>query len=135
MCVFFFCKQKTAYEVRISDWSSDVCSSDLSAPSRIASSSRLPSSRSEPIKDSITKPLSTATPQSAMNPTAADIDKGIPRAQSASTPPVNANGIPAKTIKPSLPLPNMAQTSAKTPKRAHGNRSAEHQSALQSQTH
>src|SRR3546814_10434925 len=28
MC-FFFCKQKTAYEMRISDWSSDVCSSDL----------------------------------------------------------------------------------------------------------
>src|SRR3546814_4783105 len=26
-----FCKQKTAYEVRISDWSSDVCSSDLYA--------------------------------------------------------------------------------------------------------
>src|SRR3546814_7524940 len=29
--VFFF-KQKTAYEMRISDWSSDVCSSDLSSP-------------------------------------------------------------------------------------------------------
>src|SRR3546814_8464887 len=28
-CVFFFFKQKTAYELRISDWSSDVCSSDL----------------------------------------------------------------------------------------------------------
>src|SRR3546814_8362857 len=30
-CRFFFCffKQKTAYEMRISDWSSDVCSSDL----------------------------------------------------------------------------------------------------------
>src|SRR3546814_2048463 len=28
-CVFFFFKQNTAYEVRISDWSSDVCSSDL----------------------------------------------------------------------------------------------------------
>src|SRR3546814_1134272 len=27
--VFFFFKQKTAYEMRISDWSSDVCSSDL----------------------------------------------------------------------------------------------------------
>src|SRR3546814_11900228 len=26
---FFCCKQKTAYEMRISDWSSDVCSSDL----------------------------------------------------------------------------------------------------------
>src|SRR3546814_6432351 len=29
MFVFFFFKQKTAYEMRISDWSSDVCSSDL----------------------------------------------------------------------------------------------------------
>src|SRR3546814_19638147 len=29
MDVFFFFKQKTAYEMRISDWSSDVCSSDL----------------------------------------------------------------------------------------------------------
>src|SRR3546814_1217630 len=28
-CMIFFFKQKTAYEVRISDWSSDVCSSDL----------------------------------------------------------------------------------------------------------
>src|SRR3546814_1362964 len=32
MCgLFFFFKQKTAYEMRISDWSSDVCSSDLSS--------------------------------------------------------------------------------------------------------
>src|SRR3546814_10161622 len=33
MClfIFFFFKQKTAYEMRISDWSSDVCSSDLGA--------------------------------------------------------------------------------------------------------
>src|SRR3546814_14744831 len=29
MVIFFFVKQKTAYEMRISDWSSDVCSSDL----------------------------------------------------------------------------------------------------------
>src|SRR3546814_10737130 len=29
VCLFFFFKQKTAYEMRISDWSSDVCSSDL----------------------------------------------------------------------------------------------------------
>src|SRR3546814_7847990 len=37
MCVwffFFFFKQKTAYEMRISDWSSDVCSSDLALPSK-----------------------------------------------------------------------------------------------------
>src|SRR3546814_6353305 len=31
LVVFFFFKQKTAYEMRISDWSSDVCSSDLSS--------------------------------------------------------------------------------------------------------
>src|SRR3546814_6005219 len=30
LCLFLF-KQKTAYEMRISDWSSDVCSSDLSS--------------------------------------------------------------------------------------------------------
>src|SRR3546814_5933895 len=29
VCVFFFFKQKTAYEMRMSDWSSDVCASDL----------------------------------------------------------------------------------------------------------
>src|SRR3546814_3140048 len=33
MCFFFF-KQKTAYEMRISDWSSDVCSSDLGERAR-----------------------------------------------------------------------------------------------------
>src|SRR3546814_10865687 len=31
ICDVFFFKQKTAYEMRISDWSSDVCSSDLKA--------------------------------------------------------------------------------------------------------
>src|SRR3546814_12812414 len=32
--MFFFFKQKTAYEMRISDWSSDVCSSDLAEAGR-----------------------------------------------------------------------------------------------------
>src|SRR3546814_16187639 len=35
MYLFFFFKQKTAYELRISDWSSDVCSSDLEEPERL----------------------------------------------------------------------------------------------------
>src|SRR3546814_1354113 len=35
--VFFFFKQKTAYEMRISDWSSDVCSSDLAASRTLTS--------------------------------------------------------------------------------------------------
>src|SRR3546814_2535203 len=34
VCFFFF-KQKTAYEMRISDWSSDVCSSDLRGQQRL----------------------------------------------------------------------------------------------------
>src|SRR3546814_2187322 len=36
MFCLFFVKQKTAYELRISDWSSDVCSSDLPAPNTVA---------------------------------------------------------------------------------------------------
>src|SRR3546814_12403704 len=36
--IFFFFKQKTAYEMRISDWSSDVCSSDLRSRSSRAKS-------------------------------------------------------------------------------------------------
>src|SRR3546814_7366247 len=58
--LFFFFKQKTAYEMRISDWSSDVCSSDLPArrlapPARTASARKVraisfaqPSSRGSP---------------------------------------------------------------------------------------
>src|SRR3546814_10841371 len=34
--LFFFYKQKTAYEMRISDWSSDVCSSDLHISGRLS---------------------------------------------------------------------------------------------------
>src|SRR3546814_3578831 len=36
MVLVFFFKQKTAYEMRISDWSSDVCSSDLGSRCRMA---------------------------------------------------------------------------------------------------
>src|SRR3546814_6929655 len=36
LSLFFFFKQKTAYEMRISDWSSDVCSSDLRAAILVA---------------------------------------------------------------------------------------------------
>src|SRR3546814_12154821 len=38
--LFFFFKQKTAYEMRISDWSSDVCSSDLEAVEAAAAHER-----------------------------------------------------------------------------------------------
>src|SRR3546814_1855145 len=40
--LFFFFKQKTAYEMRISDWSSDVCSSDLACAFAAADGLELP---------------------------------------------------------------------------------------------
>src|SRR3546814_10448647 len=43
-CLFFFFKQKTAYEMRISDWSSDVCSSDLTQLRRPRSAPSMASS-------------------------------------------------------------------------------------------
>src|SRR3546814_5768474 len=53
---FFFFKQKTAYEMRISDWSSDVCSSDLPGPVVKLAITR---SSSERVKDS-SQPATTA---------------------------------------------------------------------------
>src|SRR3546814_18233217 len=49
--LFFFFKQKTAYEMRISDWSSDVCSSDLLPREAMTSLLRdvLPQARDEEI--------------------------------------------------------------------------------------
>src|SRR3546814_3502613 len=38
--LFFFFKQKTAYEMRISDWSSDVCSSDLQSHVPVSGAAR-----------------------------------------------------------------------------------------------
>src|SRR3546814_3917439 len=46
--LFFFFKQKTAYEMRISDWSSDVCSSDLGRPGVAGPGGRRPPHRSSP---------------------------------------------------------------------------------------
>src|SRR3546814_18443924 len=41
MCFVFCFKQETAYEMRISDWSSDVCSSDLQLPFDLGGSNRI----------------------------------------------------------------------------------------------
>src|SRR3546814_3007615 len=50
LCCCFFCfKQKTAYELRISDWSSDVCSSDLLAPMKSIVESALAQGLRQPI--------------------------------------------------------------------------------------
>src|SRR3546814_3699981 len=62
---FFFFKQKTAYEMRISDWSSDVCSSDL----RLQVAQTLPGRRQRgSCWPSTTTPASPSAPS---NPTSA----------------------------------------------------------------
>src|SRR3546814_19608659 len=57
MLLFFFFKQKTAYEMRISDWSSDVCSSDLNT----SASFRVPSALTPTITSA--KPSCNAAPR------------------------------------------------------------------------
>src|SRR3546814_4405361 len=47
--IFFFFKQKTAYEGRISDWSSDVCSSDLASLTRSGDSRIKPLAGKHPL--------------------------------------------------------------------------------------
>src|SRR3546814_2959651 len=60
---FFFFKQKTAYEMRISDWSSDVCSSDL-APATPLSRSTCTGKKAAPS-------LKSASPRARKNTTSA----------------------------------------------------------------
>src|SRR3546814_2926221 len=57
-CHFFFFKQKTAYEMRISDWSSDVCSSDLNTVGNVANNAK------DPYYDEVQSYLAKTTPSS-----------------------------------------------------------------------
>ena len=82
MSIFYiycvFCKQKTAYEIYDGLVGSEMCIRDSSF------------SLNPRINASITNPFSTATPDSAINPTPAEMDKGISRSHNAKMPPVNA---------------------------------------------
>src|SRR3546814_5582977 len=69
--IFFF-KQKTAYEMRISDWSSDVCSSDLPEATKVTISPALTSS----------KPLTTAIPSPTLTTRPAPVKKSASAAGS-----------------------------------------------------
>src|ERR1043165_10079036 len=53
----FFFKQKTAYEIRPRDWSSDVCSSDLKGCQLITPDHALPTSKQEPRSEEHTSEL------------------------------------------------------------------------------
>ena len=79
-------------------------------PSMTASSSSFPCFRKLLMKLIITRPLSTATPESAMKPTAAEMESGISLSHSAAMPPVSASGTPEKTSKASFTLPNVMKS-------------------------
>ena len=68
----------------------------------------------------MTKPFSTATPDSAMKPTPADMDNGMSRNHNAIKPPHKANGTPLKTSKLSLILWNTAINKIKIVNNASG---------------
>jgi hypothetical protein len=72
------------------------------------------------IADTITTPFRTATPESAMNPTPAEMLNGIPRIQSAMIPPVTANGTPVKIKIACFKDPNVRNSSEKISARAMG---------------
>jgi len=80
----------------------------------------LPCARRSRMNVSITTPLSTATPDKAMNPTAALIENGRSRNQRLITPPVSASGTPLKTIRESLAEPKAAYSSEKMSSKASG---------------
>src|SRR3546814_9028255 len=85
--LFFFFKHKTAYEMRISDWSSDVCSSDLDAPDRLFKAN-MPEHRLVKEEDgSMTKgsPLPMLASAFAIIAVAAAL-AAIPRAAAAQSP-------------------------------------------------
>src|SRR5260370_41380656 len=53
-----------------------------------------------------TSPFRTATPETAMKPTAAETENGIPRSAMAKTPPAIARGTAVKTVKANGMLPS-----------------------------
>jgi hypothetical protein len=72
------------------------------------------------VKLTNTKPFKTETPERAINPTAADIENGIPLSHNASIPPERANGTPLKTSSVYLKDLNVKKIRPNTLKRTIG---------------
>ncbi len=89
-------------------------------PRRIAASRGSPSRRNWLMNETITSPLSTATPDKAMKPTAAEIEKGMSRSQSETMPPVRPSGTHVNTSSAYLTLLNVLNRSRKMRKKQTG---------------
>src|SRR3546814_10671787 len=125
----FFCMQKTAYELRISDWSSDVCSSDL-ADREHAHAPREIRPR---------KPESDVENQARIEPR---FRRAEQEAQDVEHLGRSGEGEPQRLHADDTPVPVLAPGMGKTKtgrlwvyvrdERPHGGRSEEHTSELQS---
>src|SRR3546814_8703299 len=117
----FFFKQKTAYEMRISDWSSDVCSSDLYARSPPARFRAAGGCDGPPAPGRSPVPV----PHSASRPTG----------HASARPPRSSSGPVRGSSRPALPGRSAASSSADGRGGCDGrprDRSEEHTSELQS---
>ena len=72
------------------------------------------------MKETMTSPFNTAMPDKAMKPTPAEIENGMPRRDSASTPPVSASGTPEKMTAASRKEPSATISSATIRTRVNG---------------
>ena len=90
------------------------------APSSTASNIVLPSCRKRSMNVIITKPLRTATPESAIKPMPALMESGMSLRMSANIPPVSERGTPLKTSNASAADPRLTNRSIKMRRSAIG---------------
>src|SRR3546814_7144876 len=87
--VLFFFKQKTAYEMRISDWSSDVCSSDLAQPQPVPQKAVAP-----PVAAAPPQQVAAVAPPPAYTEQNTAMNHGSPQAWRARAVPPPAGAKP-----------------------------------------
>src|SRR3546814_12871781 len=117
--LFFFFKQKTAYEMRISDWSSDVCSSDLTRILRVSASSVTAAAGDEDWQKASICPLPSARPASPKVIICGSMESSKPSAvrmfEKLNTVPEpggpSATFLPSISSSVSMPLPPRVTTS------------------------
>src|SRR3546814_8455717 len=98
--VFFF-KQKTAYEIRISDWSSDVCSSDLLKVSSVpAKPAKKTATATRTRKLAATKAAASAAPKATAKPVT------VARTRKPAAAKVAATSAPSDTPEKTFPAKN-----------------------------
>ena len=107
----------------------------LRAPSAAASIADRPCTRSFSMRDTSTKPLSTATPSKAMKPTPAEMLSGNPRNASSETPPIKANGTLSRISNDGAARPKLAMSNTKIIAMAAGMTTARRLVALVSRSY